>query len=57
MQRPALPVLGWKEQVSLPDWGITALRAKLDTGALSSALHVEAIDEVGTVEVLSLIHI
>ncbi len=31
--------LGWKEYVSLPEWDIT-LRAKLDTGARSSALHV-----------------
>lgn len=46
--RLALPVLGWKEQVSLPDWGIPRLRAKLDTGARSSALHVESVEEVGT---------
>lgn len=34
-----LPVLGWKEHVELPDWGLR-LRGKLDTGARSSALHV-----------------
>ncbi|MEX0705718.1 MAG: RimK/LysX family protein [Nitriliruptoraceae bacterium] len=31
--------LGWKEHVALPEWGLQ-LRAKLDTGARTSALHV-----------------
>ncbi|MFO7960173.1 MAG: RimK/LysX family protein [Nitriliruptoraceae bacterium] len=42
----ALPVLGWKEHVSLPEWGLE-LRAKLDTGARSSALHVTELIELG----------
>jgi hypothetical protein len=41
-----LPVLGWKEHVSLPQWGLE-LRAKLDTGARSSALHVADLRETG----------
>jgi len=39
-------VLGWKEHVVLPEWGLR-LRGKLDTGARSSALHVTAMEEMG----------
>lgn len=41
-----VPVLGWKEHVVLPEWDLR-LRAKLDTGARSSALHVSDIREFG----------
>jgi hypothetical protein len=40
-------VLGWKEDAALPDWGITRLRVKLDTGAKTSAIHVNAIETIG----------
>jgi hypothetical protein len=39
-------VIGWTEFVDLPDWGVKKLRAKVDTGARTSALHVENIEEL-----------
>lgn len=44
-ERSAL-VIGRTEYVDLPEWGIKRLRAKVDTGARSSALHVEAVETV-----------
>lgn len=41
---PSSPVrIGWSELVDLPDWHIRGLRAKIDTGARSSALHVDGL--------------
>jgi hypothetical protein len=37
-------VIGWSEYVEFPAWGIEGIRAKVDTGARTSALHVEDVE-------------
>ena len=43
---PELVTVGWRERVDLPDWGLRGVRAKIDTGARTSAIDVAAIEHL-----------
>ncbi|MCA9272484.1 MAG: ATP-dependent zinc protease [Phycisphaerales bacterium] len=36
--------IGWRERVDLPAWGLTGVRAKIDTGARTSVIDVAEIE-------------
>lgn len=48
MEEKSLLQIGWKEYLDLPELGIFRLKAKMDTGARTSALHVESLNIVET---------
>jgi hypothetical protein len=40
------PVLGWRERIDIPDWQVGGVRAKIDTGARTSAIHVDGVEQI-----------
>jgi len=46
-RRPLRSVVGALERVDIPAWGMRGVHARIDTGARTSALHVDALRELG----------
>ncbi len=45
-QDDRLYIVGWRERVALPEWRIRGVRAKIDTGARTSAIHVQTFEQL-----------
>lgn len=41
-----MPLIGCRERVALPEWGIVDVHAKIDTGARTSAIDVAAVEHL-----------
>lgn len=39
--------IGWREIVAFPEWDVDGIEAKVDTGARTSAIHVEDVVKLG----------
>lgn len=52
---PNVTIIGWREWIALPELGLPKLRAKIDTGARTAAIHATdiALSNVGGVEHVS----
>jgi len=46
-RRAERPLIGVLERVDIPAWGVLGIDARVDTGARTSALHVDTLKELG----------